>query len=72
VVESELIPEIGNVFPKFSDKISKTAVDLWLFDALAEDGGKAITISFFRDALAAPAALQSMPFGQMEKFGAPH
>ncbi|CAI6092130.1 unnamed protein product [Clonostachys chloroleuca] len=33
VIESELVPEIGNLFPKFSDKISKKAVDLWLFDA---------------------------------------
>ncbi|VUC37643.1 unnamed protein product [Clonostachys rosea] len=54
-VQSDFIPENGNIFPKFSDSISKTAVDLWLFDAIAEDGSSAITISFFRDALAAPA-----------------
>lgn len=58
VTQSELLLNNGNVFPKFTEKLSKSAVDVWLFDAIAEDGSSAITISFFRDALAAPAGFR--------------
>ena len=58
IPESDFIPNSGNLFPKFPDQIRKTAVEVWLFDAIAEDGSSAITISFFRDALAAPAGFR--------------
>lgn len=58
VAETEFIANNANLYPKFPDKIGKTAVEVWLFDAIAEDGSSAITISFFRDALAAPAGFR--------------
>ena len=58
VPEAEFLPNNANLYAKFPEKIAKSAVEVWLFDATAEDGSTAITISFFRDALAAPAGFR--------------
>jgi hypothetical protein len=58
VPEADFLPNNANLYAKFPDKIAKSAVEVWLFDAIAEDGSTAITISFFRDALAAPAGFR--------------
>lgn len=55
---SEFLPNSGNLFPKYPDAFPKTAVEVWLFDALAADGGDAFTVSFLRDAMAAPAGFR--------------
>lgn len=54
VKETEFFPDSANLHPKFSDKFPKTAVEVWLFDALANDGGDAFTVSFLRDSLVSP------------------
>jgi hypothetical protein len=43
-------PGSGNVFPKFVDRLSDTAWELWYFDGGSDDGKTAFTVSFFRDA----------------------
>ncbi|KAK4158309.1 hypothetical protein C8A00DRAFT_10917 [Chaetomidium leptoderma] len=43
-------PGVGNVFPKYVDKLSDTAWELWYFDGGSDDGRTAFTVSFFRDA----------------------
>ncbi|OAQ65534.1 hypothetical protein VFPPC_14837 [Pochonia chlamydosporia 170] len=58
VAEGDFFPDSANLYPKFPEKIGKSAVEVWLFDATAEDGSTSITISFFRDALAAPAGFR--------------
>lgn len=58
VPESDFIPDSGNLYPKLPEKFSKTAVELWLFDAMAADGNTAFTVSFIRDVLAAPAGFR--------------
>ncbi|KAG7287250.1 hypothetical protein NEMBOFW57_006757 [Staphylotrichum longicolle] len=40
----------GNLFPKYPDLLSVTALELWFFDGLSGDGNTAFTTSFFRDA----------------------
>ncbi|GES65930.1 hypothetical protein ATEIFO6365_0012032200 [Aspergillus terreus] len=56
--EMDFIPNSGNVFPKLVDKFNKTAVEVWLFDAMAADGTTAFTVSFVRDILTAPAGFR--------------
>ncbi|KAH7062707.1 hypothetical protein BKA63DRAFT_483781 [Paraphoma chrysanthemicola] len=56
--DSEFLPESGNLFPKYADAFPRTAVEVWLFDALAPDGSDAFTVSFLRDAMAAPAGFR--------------
>lgn len=53
-ITSEPVPECGNLYPKLPEKFSKTAVEVWRFDAMAADCNTAFTVSFFRDVLAAP------------------
>ncbi|KAF2682694.1 hypothetical protein K458DRAFT_390614 [Lentithecium fluviatile CBS 122367] len=53
--ETDFFPNSGNLYPKYADKFPRTAVEVWLFDALAPDGSDAFTVSFLRDSMAAPA-----------------
>jgi len=48
----------GNLFPKWPDTLSPTAVETWLFDAMTEDGSTAFTVSFFRDGSEASGSLR--------------
>lgn len=54
VTQSDFIPNNGNIFPKYPDKLNSNAVEVWLFDAMTVDGQTAFTVSFVRDVLAAP------------------
>lgn len=54
ISEADFIPNSGNIYPKFPEKLRDTAVEVWLFDAIAADGSSTITISFLRDIVAAP------------------
>ncbi|KAE8858943.1 hypothetical protein PTNB73_08423 [Pyrenophora teres f. teres] len=56
--ESEFFPDSGNLFPKYADVFPRTAVEVWLFDALSPDGSDSFTVSFLRDAMAAPAGFR--------------
>lgn len=56
---SAVLPNSGNLFPKWAEKLSPTAVETWLFDATAEDGSAAFTVSFFRDGSQAPASFRA-------------
>ncbi|KAH8726362.1 hypothetical protein GQ44DRAFT_758674 [Phaeosphaeriaceae sp. PMI808] len=58
VPETEFIANSGNLFPKYAEKFPRTAVEVWLFDALAPNGGDAFTVSFLRDSMAAPAGFR--------------
>lgn len=55
---SDFLPNSGNLFPKWSDTLSPTAVETWLFDAMTEDGSTAFTASFFRDGSEAPGSFR--------------
>ncbi|KAL2150163.1 hypothetical protein VTH82DRAFT_7839 [Thermothelomyces myriococcoides] len=46
---SDVIPNSANLFPKWGDKLSPTGLDIWIFDAISENGGDTLGISFFRD-----------------------
>ncbi|KAK3299489.1 uncharacterized protein B0H64DRAFT_472610 [Chaetomium fimeti] len=54
-----VLPDSANLFPKWPEKLSPTAVETWLFDAMAEDGSAAFTVSFFRDGSQAPASFRA-------------
>ncbi|KAI1414158.1 hypothetical protein F5Y13DRAFT_159920 [Hypoxylon sp. FL1857] len=54
----QFIPDSGNLYPKLPEKFSKTAVEVWLFDAMAAGGQTAFTVSFVRDVLTAPAGFR--------------
>ncbi|KAF2791969.1 hypothetical protein K505DRAFT_418755 [Melanomma pulvis-pyrius CBS 109.77] len=56
--ETDFFPNSGNLYPKYADKFPRTAVEVWLFDALAPDGSDAFTVSFLRDSMAAPAGFR--------------
>lgn len=56
--ETEFFPNSGNMFPKYIDTFPRTAVEVWLFDALTTKGGDAFTVSFLRDSMAAPAGFR--------------
>ncbi|KAL2147100.1 hypothetical protein VTI28DRAFT_530 [Corynascus sepedonium] len=56
---SDVIPDSANLFPKWPEKLSPTAVETWLFDAMAEDGSAAFTVSFFRDGSEAPSSFRA-------------
>src|SRR5688572_3813896 len=51
---SDFLPGSGNLFPKWPEKLSPTATESWLFDAMAEDGSAAFTVTFFREGAEAP------------------
>lgn len=55
---SDFIPDSGNLYPKWPEKFNKSAVEVWLFDAIAADGKTAFTVSFVHDVLAAPAGFR--------------
>ncbi|KAL2160989.1 hypothetical protein VTH06DRAFT_8702 [Thermothelomyces fergusii] len=52
--EADFIPDSANLFPKWPHKLSPTALETWLFDALSGGGGDAFTVSFFRNGAEAP------------------
>lgn len=52
--DTEFLPNNGNLFPKYADALPKTAIEAWLFDALALDGSEAFSTTFFRDPVEAP------------------
>lgn len=56
--ESVFFPNSGNLFPKYIHEFPRTAVEVWLFDALTPSGGHAFTVSFLRDSMAAPAGFR--------------
>ncbi|KAF1828570.1 hypothetical protein BDW02DRAFT_484251, partial [Decorospora gaudefroyi] len=55
---SAFFAKSGNLYPKYPDKLPQTAVEVWLFDALATDGTEAFTMSFLRDSTAVPAGFR--------------
>ncbi|KAI1071028.1 hypothetical protein LB507_011516 [Fusarium sp. FIESC RH6] len=50
VLPSSFIPSSGNVFPKFTSAIPKTAWELWYFDGISEDDKSSIVIGVTRNA----------------------
>ncbi|KAL2165580.1 hypothetical protein VTG60DRAFT_4282 [Thermothelomyces hinnuleus] len=57
--DADFIPDSANLFPKWPEKLSPTAVETWLFDAIAEDGSAAFTVSFFRNGSEAPSSFRA-------------
>ena len=55
---AKFYPDSGNLFPKYPEKFPKSAVEVWLFDALSQTGGDAFTVSFLRDTMAAPSGFR--------------
>ncbi|KAJ9150853.1 hypothetical protein NKR23_g3430 [Pleurostoma richardsiae] len=58
VPPSDFLPDSGNLFPKWPHQIDKGTVEVWLFDGIAADASSAVTVSFYRDVLTAPAGFR--------------
>lgn len=56
---TDFLPGSANLFPKWPEKLSPTATESWLFDAMAEDGSAAFTVTFFREGAEAPKSFRA-------------